>query len=218
MIQRVHECAKACEDVSEVFVATDDERILQSVEAFGGKAIMTKEKHPSGTDRIAEAVDIIGVDKNDLIVNIQGDQPIFEPAVITHLVNPLKVDRDIPMGTLQCILNKEKEVGNPNNVKVVTDKEGFAIYFSRSPVPFFRDSTSSRIYYKHLGFYAYQPEFLSKFASLPVGRLEAAEKLEQLRALENGFKIKVAETPYDSVEVDAPGDIKKVEALLAAKT
>ena len=214
MIQHVHKCAVSCPEVSEVFVVTDDERIYKCVHDFGGKAVMTKKEHPSGTDRIAEAAQQFDLSEDDLIINIQGDQPIFQPSVISHLINPFLEDRDIPMGTLKYKFTDESEVENTNYVKVVTDKNGFALFFSRSPIPFFRNSKSVRVLYKHLGFYGYRMDFLAKFASLPVGRLESAEKLEQLRALEYGFRIKVAESPFDSVEVDTPEDIKKVEELM----
>jgi len=215
MIQHVYRCAHACSDISEVWVATDDERIAKCVHDFGGRAMMTKKDHPSGTDRIAEAVEALNLQNDDLVINIQGDQPLFSPSLISHLIEPLLKDAQLPMSTLQYRITEQGEVANPNYVKVVTDKAGFALYFSRSPIPFFRDSTSGRVYYKHLGFYVYRPAFLKIFASLPVGHLESVEKLEQLRALENGFRIRVVETPYDSIEVDSPADIKKVEAMMA---
>jgi 3-deoxy-manno-octulosonate cytidylyltransferase (CMP-KDO synthetase) len=215
MIQHVHHCARSCRDVSEVYVATDDERIFQCVEDFGGKAVMTQREHPSGTDRIAEAAGKLQLDADDLIINIQGDQPLFDPGLISHLIRPLQDDPEVPMGTLKYRIEDEKEIKDKNFVKVVTDRDGFALYFSRSPVPCFRDSGSIGVYYRHLGFYVYRRGFLEKFAGLPVGDLESAEKLEQLRALEYGYRIFVAECPSDSIEVDAPGDIQKVERRLA---
>lgn len=214
MIEHVCHCAASCPEVSKVFVATDDDRIFKHVHDFGGKAIMTEKNHPSGTDRIAEAVQNIKLNKDDLIVNVQGDQPIFQPSVISDLIAPLMADPAIPMGTLKYKIIDKEEVKNSNYVKVVTDNKGFALLFSRAGIPFFRDSKSSSAYYKHLGFYVYRPDFLNKFSVLPVGQLESAEKLEQLRALEYGFKIKVAETMYDSIEVDTPADIQKVEELM----
>ena len=221
MVQRVYQCALACPDISEVFVATDDKRIFDCVHGFNGNAVMTEGEHPSGTDRIYEATRKLGLAEEDLIVNIQGDQPWFQPSVISLMIAPLLEDANIPMGTLKYRISGEKDVNNPNYVKVVTNKDGFALFFSRSPIPFFRDSSiyrdrsTDRFHYKHLGFYVYRQSFLSKFAGFPVGQLEAAEKLEQLRALENGFRIKVVETPFDSIEVDAKEDIKKVEQMLA---
>lgn len=215
LIRHVYEHALSCPEVLDVFVATDDDRIAGCVRDFGGKAVMTKKGHPSGTDRVAEASQNMELKKDDLIVNIQGDQPLFQPSSISRLIRPLMEDREIPMTTLKYKITDVQEVQNPNNVKVVTDKEGFALYFSRSPLPFFRDPNSPRCHYKHLGFYAYPMEFLTRFVTLPVGELESAEKLEQLRALEYGFRIRVEETPFDSVEVDTPGDVLKVEALMA---
>ncbi len=216
MIQHAYECATACKDVSEVYITTDDQRIFDRAQEFGGKAIMTKEQHPSGTDRIAEAAKQLHLKKNDLIVNIQGDQPIFNPSVISQMIAPLIDDKNIQMGTLKYKITSKDEITNSNIVKVVTDSNDFALYFSRSAIPFFRDSINSGTYYKHLGFYAYRLNALIEFSNMPIGNLEAAEKLEQLRALENGFKIKVVETPHDSIEVDTPEDIKKIEDSLSS--
>jgi len=214
MIQYVFQNALSCTEISDVYVATDDERIFKCVHDFGGKAIMTDKNHHSGTDRIAEATRNMNLNRDYLIVNIQGDQPIFQPSLITQMITPMIEDQNIPMGTLKYRITDEKEINNPNYVKVVTDREGFALFFSRSPLPFFRDAGSQKIHFKHLGFYAYRYDFLQKFAGFPVGQLESAEKLEQLRALENGFRIKVIETTFDSIEVDTPDDIKKVEAMM----
>jgi 3-deoxy-manno-octulosonate cytidylyltransferase (CMP-KDO synthetase) len=215
MIEHVYQRAMSCPDVSEVIVATDDEKIYQCVQDFGGKSILTDENHPSGTDRIAEASQRMNLGSGDLIVNVQGDQPIFHPSTISDMIAPLREDPSIPMSTLKFRITDEREIDDPNHVKVVTDKEGFALFFSRSPIPFFRDPSSKQVYYKHLGFYAYRQDFLAKYGNLPVGDLESSEKLEQLRALENGFRIKVVETPFDSIEVDRPADIKRVEELMA---
>ena len=215
MIQRVYECALGCPDLSGVYVTTDDERIVACVEGFGGKAILTAKKHPSGTDRIAEAAQKMGLEKDDIVVNVQGDQPNFHPDCISQMIAPLLEDPEIPMSTLQFPITGEKEVQNPFNIKVVSDKEGFALYFSHSPIPCYRDGGPDQRHYKHLGFYAYRMNFLLKFASLPMGVLESAEKLEQLRAIENGYKIKVVESSYDSIEVDRQEDIKRAEAQIA---
>ena len=214
MIQRVYECAAACPDLSEVYVATDDKRIFRCVEKFGGKAFLTAKKHPSGTDRIAEAAQRMKLENHDLVINVQGDQPMFHPDPISHMIAPLLEDPKIPMSTLKYPITGEKEIQDPFNIKVVTDEEGFALYFSHAPIPCYRDGGTGQIHYKHLGFYAYRMDFLSKFASLPMGVLESAEKLEQLRALENGYRIKVVESSLDSPEVDTRQDIKKVEDLL----
>ncbi len=215
MIRHVYRCAASCPDASEIYVATDDERIFRYVEDFGGNALMTGTEHPSGTDRIAGAVKKMDLDEDDIIVNIQGDQPFFDPYLISDMIAPLITDRNIPMSTLKYRITGREEIENTNIVKVVTDKDGFALYFSRYPIPFFRDGERSGPYYKHLGFYAFRKDFLIEFSSLPVGVLEVAEKLEQLRALENGFKIKVVETDSDSPEVDTPGDIIRVERKIS---
>jgi len=213
MIQHVYKCAVSCPDISDVYVVTDDERISGCVEDFGGKAVMTAKEHQSGTDRIAEAVQKLGLRDDDLVVNVQGDQPLFDPSVISLMVAPLIKDAGIPMSTVKYRLTDEDEIQNINIVKVVTDNDDFALYFSRSTIPFYRDLTSGNAYYKHLGFYAYRKGFLLRFTGLPSGRLETAEKLEQLRALEYGYRIKVVETIHDSVEVDSPEDILKVEKM-----
>ena len=215
MIGHVFRRAMSCPEVSEVYVVTDDERIFQCVEELGGKVIMTEKRHRTGTDRIAEASQKMDLNEDDLIVNVQGDQPLFHPSAISDLIAPMKEDPMIPMSTLKYRIRDETEIDNPNHVKVVTDSKGFALYFSRSPIPFFRDPKSSVVYYKHLGFYAYRNDFLLKFAALPISELESSEKLEQLRALECGFKIKVVETAFDSVEVDTPADIVKAEAMIS---
>ena len=214
MIQHVYERAASCPEVAEVCVATDDERISACVLEFGGKAVMTRKEHRSGTDRISEAATKMGVEKEDLIVNIQGDQPLFHTSIVSHLTKPLLEDRSIPMTTLKWNITDPDDIENPNHVKVVTDRQGFALYFSRYPLPFFRDKKSSQTHYKHLGFYCFRMEFLLEFTRLPEGELEAAERLEQLRALEHGFKIKVLETPFNSIEVDVPEDIEKAEEVL----
>ena len=214
MIQHVYDRARSCSELSDVWVATDDERILACVKGFGGKAIMTGGEHLSGTDRIAEAALKGGLKEEDIVINIQGDQPLFDPSLIQLLVKPLVADGSIPMSTLKCKINSEDDIHNPNHVKVVTDRQGFAIYFSRYAVPFFRDPGSKKTHYKHLGFYAYRMGFLTRYTSLAEGVLECAEGLEQLRAIENGFRIMVSETSHDSIEVDVPEDVEKVEEKL----
>jgi 3-deoxy-manno-octulosonate cytidylyltransferase (CMP-KDO synthetase) len=214
MLQHVFERAKSCPALAEVYVATDDERIVECVRSFGGRAVMTGCSHRSGTDRISEAAEHIGLQAEDIVVNIQGDQPAFHPSIIPSLLAPLLLDRSLGMSTLSFKIIDEKDIVNPNHVKVVTDREGNALYFSRCPIPFFRDGRSTQGHYKHLGFYGFRMEFLSQFTRLERGSLEATEKLEQLRALEHGFKIKVVPTPHNSVEVDVPEDIASAEAAL----
>jgi 3-deoxy-manno-octulosonate cytidylyltransferase (CMP-KDO synthetase) len=218
MIQHVYEKAKACPEISDVFVATDDERIAQCVRGFGGLTVMTSRDHFSGTDRIAEAASLKDLEDEDLVINIQGDQPTFDPLCLPYLIRPLVKDASLPMSTLVFKITDDREVQDIKNVKTVWDKEGFALFFSRAPIPHYRDSGSEKIYYKHLGFYAYRRKFLKTFASLPLGEWESAEKLEQLRALEYGYKIKIVESPSDSYEVDTPSDIEVAERILSQRT
>lgn len=223
MIRLVYEKAIQAEIISDVFVATDDWRIYDAVLAFGGKAVMTSAKNRSGTDRVAEAAEKIGLNSDDIVVNVQGDQPLLNPACIDELVKPFFVDPDLGMSTLAFKIINKDEITNPKDVKVTFDSAGFALYFSRSAIPYGRDSSNLSASdakagdfdtYKHLGFYAYTGRFLEIFRNLPKGRLEMIEKLEQLRALEYGHKIKVVITGYDSPEVDLPEDIAKVEQII----
>jgi 3-deoxy-manno-octulosonate cytidylyltransferase (CMP-KDO synthetase) len=218
MIQHVYQRALACPEITEVFVLTDDERISNCVAGFKGKALLTPKTLPSGTDRIAHAVARMQLSGEDIVVNIQGDQPLFHSGAPKDLIRPLRDDPGVRMTTLKYRIKDESEIEDPKHVKVVTDEKGVALYFSRSPIPFFRDAESHRIYYKHLGFYAYRADTLSDFSRLAIGPLESAEKLEQLRALEHGIEIKVVETRFDSFEVDTPEDILEAEALLRAET
>ncbi|MBW1731800.1 MAG: 3-deoxy-manno-octulosonate cytidylyltransferase [Deltaproteobacteria bacterium] len=214
MIQHVYERARQSPKLNEVYVATDDERIRACVEAFGGAVVMTSADHASGTDRVYEAAIALGLRDEDIIVNIQGDQPLFPPTLVDLLVMPLEQDPHMVMSTLRFPIKDPQEASNPNHVKVVTDHKGFALYFSRSPIPYYREGGGIFHYYKHLGVYAYRMEFLGKFTALPQGPLERAEKLEQLRALEHGFAIKVVDSPFNSTEVDVEADIAHVEELL----
>ena len=175
---------------------------------------MTGQTHQTGTDRICEAASKKGLNTEDLVINIQGDQPIFHPSIVSKLIKPFMEDPSIPMTTVKWKIKNPDDIRNPNHVKVVTDRQGFALYFSRYPLPFFRDAESGQVHYKHLGFYGFRMSFLLKFTGLSQGVLEAAEKLEQLRALEYGFKIKVVETPYNSMEVDVLEDLERVKAVL----
>jgi 3-deoxy-manno-octulosonate cytidylyltransferase (CMP-KDO synthetase) len=214
MIQHVYERVLKARTISFAAVATDDERIVAAVEGFGGLAIMTAATHRSGTDRIAEAVSRLDIEYSDIVVNVQGDQPLFEPSQIDEVARPLLDDPAIPMSTLIYKIVREEEVRHPNAVKVVFDRDHFAIYFSRATIPYVRDKGHEGNYYKHHGIYAYRREFLKKFTELPEGNLEKLEALEQLRALEHGYRIKVVETPYDSVEVDTPQELERVRSLI----
>ncbi len=210
MIQRVYERALRSATVSDVVVATDDERIFGAVRRFGGKAVMTSAAHRSGTDRIAEAVSGLSAADGDIIVNIQGDQPLFEPSQIDEVVKPLIDDPTVDFSTLIYRILRKEEVSDPNAVKVVFDRDHFALYFSRSPIPYCRDAGGSPVYYKHHGIYAYRKSFLMTFTKMEEGYLERLEALEQLRAMEHGHRIKVVETLQDSIEVDTPQDLARV--------
>jgi 3-deoxy-manno-octulosonate cytidylyltransferase (CMP-KDO synthetase) len=176
---------------------------------------MTRADHLSGTDRVAEVASAFP--DSELVVNIQGDEPLIDPGAIDAALFPLIDDPAIPMGTLKKRIEDPREITDPNVVKVVTDHFGNAIYFSRSPIPYTRDTDASASpYFKHIGLYVYRREFLMGYSDLPVGPLEKAEKLEQLRALENGFTIRVVETDYESMGVDTPADLERVQTLLRA--
>ncbi|MFN3567961.1 MAG: 3-deoxy-manno-octulosonate cytidylyltransferase [Caldimicrobium sp.] len=211
LIQHVYERALAS-GLKEIYVATDDKRIFDTVVNFGGKAVLTGE-HPSGTDRVAEAVNILGFDDEDLIINLQGDQPLFPQEYFSPLVKPLILYSEISMATLAVPLKNKQDLLNPNKVKVVLDKRGCALYFSRSPIPFHRAPGREPLYLKHIGVYVYRKKFLDEFVKLPQGDLEQAEKLEQLRALEYGFKIAVSIVPTDFPEVDTPEDLEYIRNL-----
>jgi len=217
MVQHVYERTCRAALVSEVIVATDDPRIEAAVKAFGGRVEMTSISHETGTDRLAEVAERID---SEIIVNVQGDEPLIEPAMIDEAIRPLIDDETIVMGTLKSRVRNLHDFLSPNVVKVITDFNGFALYFSRSPLPFFRDKwndlkdeafASGRLLcYKHVGMYVYRRDFLIRFAGMPQTYLECAEKLEQLRVLENGYRIKVVETEHESIGVDSPPDLEKV--------
>ncbi len=215
MIQLVYERAVGCGLVRKVVVATDDRRICQAVESFGGSCVLTRPDHASGTDRLDEASDLLGLSDEDLVVNVQGDEPLFDPAMVDVLVREA-TSSGLEMATLAYPSSNHEQYLDPNCVKVVTDGRGKALYFSRSPIPFFRDAgNEKRTFLKHLGFYAYRRGFLRRFTSLPPGELESIEKLEQLRAIENGFPIAVALSPADSHSVDTSEDLEKVREMVA---
>jgi len=219
MIQHVYERAAAVALLSKVAVATDDERIAQVVQDFGGEVVMTRRDHVSGTDRLAEAAELMDISENDVVVNIQGDQPMFASEVVEQVARPLLEDMTLPMSTLIYRIVREEEINDPNHVKTVFDCHGNALYFSRSAIPFQRNPEEevSPTYYKHLGFYAYRKGFLLTFVGLPEGEWERFEKLEQLRALEFGHRIRVVLTAHDSIEVDTPKDLLRVERMMTAQ-
>ncbi len=213
LLQHVVDRASRAKNLSEVVVATDDTRIADAVRHFGGKVQMTAATHPSGTDRIAEVARDLAC---DLVVNIQGDEPLISPAAIDAAVAPLLADPTIPMGTLACPLPLE-QAGDPNAVKVVVGVNGFALYFSRAPIPYLRDGHAGgpSPYLLHPGLYVYRREVLLRLASLPPTPLEERERLEQLRALEHGIRIRVVVTDHASIGVDTPEDLERVRRMMA---
>ena len=212
MLQHVWERARECAALNDLVIACDDERILSAALQFNAKAVMTSKEHPSGTDRIAEVMQSMD---GDIVVNIQGDEPLMAPGVIDSLVQALADDKTCSVATVIKVLTNTAELKDPNVVKVVVDGEMNALYFSRSIIPFNRDNDKDIIYYKHLGVYAYRKEFLSAYRSLPKSNLEKSERLEQLRALEFGYKIKTVLTDQETIGVDTPEDLKKVIKLLS---
>jgi 3-deoxy-manno-octulosonate cytidylyltransferase (CMP-KDO synthetase) len=219
MIERTYKQAKKSRLVSEVIVATDDERIAEAVKAFGGMVEMTDSQHPTGTDRLAEVVK--RHPEIDIIANVQGDEPLIEPAAIDAVIEPLLADPSIGMATLAAPLTQTAEIESPSVVKVVKALNNKALYFSRFPIPFYRQGSSNLSAYQghkvlgHSGMYVYRRDILLKLATLLPSPLEIAESLEQLRALENGIDIFVVEDAYRPVAVDSPADVEKIEALLS---
>ncbi len=219
MIQHVCERAARAACVDRVIVATDDERIFKAVEGFGGEAQMTRIEHATGTDRLAEVAERI---ESDLVVNVQGDEPLIDPRMIDLAVTPLLADPGIPMGTLKSPIETSADYRNPHIVKVVTDQDGFALFFSRAPIPHARDLAdtdrlSDPLPHKHIGLYVYRRDFLLRYPTLPATPLENLEKLEQLRALEHGYRIRVVATELTSQGVDTPEDLLRVAAILSAR-
>ncbi len=214
MIQHVYERVLMSGTADLAAVATDDPRIFAAVQAFGGRAVMTADTHRSGSDRIAEAAGILGLREDDIVVNVQGDQPVFEPVQIDEVVAPLVSDPSLPMSTLIYRIRRDEEITHPNAVKTVFDGNGNALYFSRATIPFVRDRGKTADYYKHHGIYAYRKHFLDTFTKLPEGTLERLESLEQLRALEQGYRIRVVVTEHDSIEVDTPQELDRIRRLL----
>jgi len=216
MIQRVYERANQSKTLDELFVAVDDPQVQSRVEQFGGKAVLTAAHHKSGTDRIAEAVEKMPA---DIVVNIQGDQPLIEPGMIDEAVQPMIDNPEIQMSTLKREIEKD-EFDDPGVVKVVVDDKDFALYFSRSLIPYPRHDESAKggRVFEHVGLYVYRKDFLLKISKMPQGYLEKIESLEQLRVLEKGYKILVVETKMDraaGISVDTPEDLKKVEKIIS---
>jgi 3-deoxy-manno-octulosonate cytidylyltransferase (CMP-KDO synthetase) len=212
MLQHVFERASQARYLSQVVIATDDDRIAREARRFGAPVRMTRADHASGTDRVAE---VALADAAELVVNIQGDEPLIDPAAIDAAVVALADEPEIPMGTLKKLIEDPSELTNPNVVKVVTDRAGNAIYFSRSMIPYLREGGGAA-HYKHIGLYVYRRDFLLSYSQLEIGPLEQAERLEQLRAIENGYRIRVVETDYESLGVDTPADLERVKGLFEA--
>jgi 3-deoxy-manno-octulosonate cytidylyltransferase (CMP-KDO synthetase) len=213
MIQRVFERAKLAQRVDQVIVATDDERIVKAVEAFGGEVRMTRSDHRTGTERVAEVAAHV---EGDVFVNVQGDEPLLDPAAVDTAVTSLLEEPKASIATVATPIKTPADIMDPNVVKTVLDFEGNAIYFSRAPIPWVRDTGSKVLarHLKHLGLYVFEREALLEYPTLPPGELERIEQLEQLRWLENGWKIRVAEVEHDAVSVDVPEDVARVEKLL----
>ncbi|MBZ5503450.1 MAG: 3-deoxy-manno-octulosonate cytidylyltransferase [Acidobacteriia bacterium] len=216
MIQHVVERVRRAQLVSQVVVATEDERIQRAVEGFGGEAVLTRPDHRTGTDRVAEVAAHRGA---DIYINVQGDEPLIDPSTVDALVSAMIEDESVQIATPCTAITHREDIVDPNVCKVTRDFEGNALYFSRAPIPWVRDADESVAarHWKHLGIYAFRRDALLEFPTLPPGELERIEQLEQLRWLENGFRIRVVETDYDAVSVDVPADLARVEKILAAR-
>ncbi len=222
MIQHVCQRVARAQTVERVIVATDDERIASAVKDFGGEVMMTRADHPTGTDRLAEVAEQIDA---ELIVNVQGDEPLIAPQMVDQAVAPLQRNPQIKMGTLASRIEQLDDLFNPNVVKLVKDIQGLALYFSRAPIPWARDLSREQLadrldelkYYRHIGLYVYRREFLLQYPRLPKTPLETLENLEQLRALEHGVRLHVAETQFDCHGVDTPADLERVSRLMAVE-
>jgi len=213
MIQRVYEQVQQARSIDKVYIATDDDRIKSKGESFGAKVIMTSKDHTCGTDRIAEAIQNI---EGEIILNVQGDEPLIEPEALDAVIKPLQEDSNIEMATLITPIDDEGEYRDPNIVKAVKDKNNFALYCSRSLIPYSRGGDMTMVF-KQIGVYAYRRDFLLAFAKMEPTSYEKVEKLEQLRALESGYKIKLVETTYNPISVDVPEDVTKVECILRSR-
>jgi 3-deoxy-manno-octulosonate cytidylyltransferase (CMP-KDO synthetase) len=214
MIQRVYERAKSAQRVNRVIVATDDERIVTAVQAFGGEARMTRVDHRTGTERVAE---VAAHETGDVFVNVQGDEPLLDPMAVDTAVQALLEEPQASIATVATPIKTPGDIMDPNVCKVVLDFDDNALYFSRAPVPWVRDTTNKvqARHLKHLGLYVFRRDALLEYPTLPQGELERLEQLEQLRWLENGWKIRVAQVEHDAVSVDVPEDVARVEKLLA---
>jgi 3-deoxy-manno-octulosonate cytidylyltransferase (CMP-KDO synthetase) len=211
MIEHVYRRASAARSVGVVIVATDDDRIRDAVEAFGGRAQMTSRAHQSGTDRLAE---IAATLTSDLVVNVQGDEPLIEASMVDDAIAVFRADPSLEMSTVRRRIDDPADLRNPNVTKVVVDREGNALYFSRAPIPFTRDGSPPAPAWRHIGLYVYRRETLLRLTALPPTAMEQSEALEQLRALEHGIRIKTVETPHECIGVDTPEDLERVRRQL----
>ncbi len=214
MIQRVYQQAAKARLPQAVLVATDSPLVVEAVQAFGGQVMLTREDHPTGTDRLAEVAQ--AYPEVDVIINVQGDEPMIDPQIIDRLAQAFLDEPGLLMATMKVPM-REEDYQDPACVKVVCDQQGYALYFSRSLVPYPRNKPADYVVYKHVGIYAYQRDFLLRYASLAPTPLERAESLEQLRALENGYRIKVLAGDFQGIGVDTPEDLARVNALLAGQ-
>ena len=223
MVQHVWERLKKAQEIDNIVIAVDKEKVKKAVESFGAKCILTSSEHPSGTDRIAEIAQTV---EADVFVNVQADEPLIDPAMVDELAQVFKYEHNINMATLITRIHKKQDIFNPNVIKVVVDRKGFALYFSRSPIPYVRDDGTETIscdmgqtsdisasYFKHIGLYAYTKDFLFKYTGFPKSMLENEEKLEQLRVLEHGYKIKTVETRHETISVDTQEDLDRVREM-----
>jgi len=214
MIQRVYERAKEALLLDDLIIACDDERVVNAASKFGAKAVLTSKDHTCGTDRIIEVINPLEV---KIVINIQGDEPLIHPTMIDSVARALLEDKSISMATIAKRIEDPSVINDPNVVKVVMDKNNFALYFSRSAIPHhaLNSEVSRAVYFKHIGLYGYTKDFLFIYKNLPASALEKTERLEQLRVLEEGFRIKVIETKYDTIGVDTPEDLEKCIRLLS---
>ena len=217
MIQHVVERVRRAQLVKSILVATDDERIKRAVEGFGGQAILTRPDHRTGTDRVAEVAAHVAA---EIYVNIQGDEPLIDPGTVDAVLAAMLEDDSVQIATPCTAITQPNEIMDPNVVKVARDFDGNGLYFSRAPIPWVRDTntTVAARHWKHIGLYGFRRDTLLEFPTLPPGELEHIEQLEQLRWLENGFRIRVVETDYDAVSVDIPADIERVEKLIRERS
>lgn len=217
MVQWVYERVNRVKDILETYVATDDKRIYDCVNGFHGRVIMTSSEHTSGSERIAECVNLLALKEKDIVLNVQGDEPLIQETMLQELISTIR-NQDVPMGTLKERITDIKDIEDPNIVKVVTDVNNNALYFSRLPIPYDRSGKKEGIYYRHVGVYAYRAYFLLQYVQWPESSLEHLEVLEQLRVLENGYKISVKETKCSSVGVDTIEQLKQVEEIMERQT